>query len=263
MHAISRRLAYWNQWKQNPKLSLTRRSGPFLRKESCDLANLWTIIKSFTAKYCLHRTWPVLVLDASFSDTDTKPDSQCIGSFWFSLVSVVMSANRALKDPSEEPEIDQLSETEDIVTSYVFGMYDSSMNTHLHPRIESDWSPSKQDEVKFSFYAQSELQVPFCTGTETVITVVFLWHWIIWTVYSNSHKNYIKLLSLLQMNKKKCPLLERVCPLFKHFAQLGCRWLRGSSFCPLSSSGQEKGCFGVELGVFCVCTYLQKGCVTV
>ena len=170
-----------------------------------------------------------------------------------------MSANRALKDPSEEPEIDQLSETVDIVTSYVFGMYDSSMNTHLHPRIESDWSPSKQDEVKFSFYAQSELQVPFCTGTETVITVVFLWHWIIWTVYSNSHKNYIKLLSLLQMNKKKCPLLERVCPLFKHFAQLGCRWLRGSSFCPLSSSGQEKGCFGVELGVFCVCTYLQMG----
>ena len=32
-----------------------------------------------------------------------------------------------------------------------------------------------------------------------------------------------------------------------------------SSFCPLSSSGQKKGSFGVGLGVFCVCTYLQKG----
>ena len=34
-----------------------------------------------------------------------------------------------------------------------------------------------------------------------------------------------------------------------------------SSFCPLSSSGQEKGCFGVGLVVFCICTYPQKGFV--
>ena len=32
-----------------------------------------------------------------------------------------------------------------------------------------------------------------------------------------------------------------------------------SSFCPLSSSGQEKGCFGMGFGVFCVCTYPPKG----
>ena len=31
---------------------------------------------------------------------------------------------------------------------------------------------------------------------------------------------------------------------------------------PLSISGQEKGWFGVGLGVFCVCTYPKKGCVT-
>ena len=31
-----------------------------------------------------------------------------------------------LKDPSEEPEIDQLSETVDFVTSYEFGMYEYS-----------------------------------------------------------------------------------------------------------------------------------------
>ena len=29
----------------------------------------------------------------------------------------------------------------------------------------------------------------------------------------------------------------------------------GNSFCPLSSSGQEKGCFGVCLGVCCVRIY--------
>ena len=35
-----------------------------------------------------------------------------------------------------------------------------------------------------------------------------------------------------------------------------------SSFCPLSKSGQEKGCFWVGLGVFLVCTYPRKGFVT-
>ena len=33
-----------------------------------------------------------------------------------------------------------------------------------------------------------------------------------------------------------------------------------SSFHPVSSSGQEKGCFGLGLGVFCVLTYLRNGC---
>ena len=36
----------------------------------------------------------------------------------------------------------------------------------------------------------------------------------------------------------------------------------GRSFCPLSSSGQKKGCFGVVFGVFCVRTYPRKECVT-
>ena len=35
-----------------------------------------------------------------------------------------------------------------------------------------------------------------------------------------------------------------------------------SSFCPLSKSGQEKGCFGVGLGVFLVCAYQRKAIVT-
>ena len=56
-----------------------------------------------------------------------------------------------------------------------------------------------------------------------------------------------------------CPLLEKFCPLIKHFAYLGSK---GSSFCQLSSSGQEKGSFGVGLGVFCVRIYPRKGCVT-
>ena len=35
-----------------------------------------------------------------------------------------------------------------------------------------------------------------------------------------------------------------------------------SSFCPLSESDQEKGCFGVGLGVFLVLAYPRKGFVT-
>ena len=42
--------------------------------------------------------------------------------------------------------------------------------------------------------------------------------------------------------------LQKRDPLFKHFAQLS----------RLSSSGQEKGRFGVGLGMFCVCTFPQK-----
>ena len=51
-----------------------------------------------------------------------------------------------------------------------------------------------------------------------------------------------------------CQLLEKFCLFFKYVAQLEFRLQDGSSFCPLSSSGQEKGCFGVGLGVFCACT---------
>ena len=53
------------------------------------------------------------------------------------------------------------------------------------------------------------------------------------------------------MNKFFCLLLEKFCPLFKHFPDC-------SSLCPPSSSGQENGCFGlgVGLGVFCVQTHL-------
>ena len=53
---------------------------------------------------------------------------------------------------------------------------------------------------------------------------------------------------------------------FAHFSNILPSWgpfcPGSSSFCPLSTSGQEKGCFGVGLGVFCVCTYPQKGFVT-
>ena len=47
-----------------------------------------------------------------------------------------------------------------------------------------------------------------------------------------------------------CPLLEKFCTLFNHFAQMGFILPRQSSFCPLSKSGQEKGCFVLGLGVF-------------
>ena len=60
------------------------------------------------------------------------------------------------------------------------------------------------------------------------------------------------------------PTSRKVCPfsssIFLPSWGPGCQ--DGSSFCPLSGSGQEKGCFGVGLGVFCVRTYPRKGCVT-
>ena len=59
-----------------------------------------------------------------------------------------------------------------------------------------------------------------------------------------------------------CPLLEKFCPLLNILHSWGPNCPDCSSFCPLSSSGQEKGCFGVGLGVFCVCTYSLKECVT-
>ena len=47
-----------------------------------------------------------------------------------------------------------------------------------------------------------------------------------------------------------CPLPEKFCLLFKTFPSWGPGCPDGSSFCPLSSSDQEKGCFGVRLEVF-------------
>ena len=56
-----------------------------------------------------------------------------------------------------------------------------------------------------------------------------------------------------------------ILEIFSHFSNILPGWGQNcpdsSSFCPLSSSGQEKGCFGVGLGLFCVCTYPLKGCV--
>ena len=53
---------------------------------------------------------------------------------------------------------------------------------------------------------------------------------------------------------------------FAHFSNILPSWGPNcpdcSSFCPLSISGQEKGCFGVSLWVFCVHTYPREGCVT-
>ena len=61
-----------------------------------------------------------------------------------------------------------------------------------------------------------------------------------------------------------CPLLLKS---FVHFSNslpsLGPGCPDGSSFCRISSSGQEKGCFGMGFGVFCVCTYPQKGLLSV
>ena len=66
----------------------------------------------------------------------------------------------------------------------------------------------------------------------------------------------------MAMNKKNAQFYKS----FAHFSNIlpsgGPNCPDGSSFCPLSSSGQEKGCFGAGMGVFCVRTYLQKGYVT-
>ena len=55
------------------------------------------------------------------------------------------------------------------------------------------------------------------------------------------------------------PTSRKVLPILPSW---GLNFSDGSSFCPRSSSGQEKGCFGVGLAVFCVHTYPSKGCVT-
>ena len=60
---------------------------------------------------------------------------------------------------------------------------------------------------------------------------------------------------------KNSPLLEKFCPLSNILPSWGPFCPECSSFCPLSSSGQEKGCFGVGFGAFCVRTYPQKGFV--
>ena len=59
---------------------------------------------------------------------------------------------------------------------------------------------------------------------------------------------------------KKLPTSRKVLPTFQTSYPVGV-WI-ARTFCPLSSSGQEKKCFGVGLGVFCVRTYPSTGCVT-
>ena len=51
---------------------------------------------------------------------------------------------------------------------------------------------------------------------------------------------------------------SRFCSLFKHCAQLGSKLPDGSSFCPLSSSGKEKGCFGWTWGCFVYVHILEE-----
>ena len=61
------------------------------------------------------------------------------------------------------------------------------------------------------------------------------------------------------MNFFFCPLLEQFCYFSSILPSCGPFCPDGISFCPLSSSGQENGCFGVRLGVFCVRTYPERG----
>ena len=51
-------------------------------------------------------------------------------------------------------------------------------------------------------------------------------------------------------SRKVLPTFQTYCPVWVSF---------GSSFCPHSSSGQEKGWFGVGFGSFCGCTYPERG----
>ena len=56
--------------------------------------------------------------------------------------------------------------------------------------------------------------------------------------------------------------MNKFCPLFGHFAQLRSTLPRLKFILPILSSGQEKGRFGVGLGVLCVRTYPRKVLVT-
>ena len=62
------------------------------------------------------------------------------------------------------------------------------------------------------------------------------------------------------------PTSRKVLPTFQIFWNILPSWGPNSpdcsSFCPRSSSGQEKGCFWVGLEMFCVCTYPRKRCVS-
>ena len=49
------------------------------------------------------------------------------------------------------------------------------------------------------------------------------------------------------------PTSRKVLPTSRHFAQLGSILPRPLFILPLSKLGQEMGCLGVGLGVFCVC----------
>ena len=51
-------------------------------------------------------------------------------------------------------------------------------------------------------------------------------------------------------------------PIFQTFCPDGVYFAQTVVYFAFFKSGQEKGCFGVELGVLCVRTYPQKGCVT-
>ena len=58
------------------------------------------------------------------------------------------------------------------------------------------------------------------------------------------------------MNKKKLPSPVHFSNILQQiFPSWGPSCPDGNSFGPLLSSGQEKGCFGVGFGVFCVRTY--------
>ena len=58
------------------------------------------------------------------------------------------------------------------------------------------------------------------------------------------------------MNNFFCPFLERFCHFSKFWPSWGPFCQDSSSFCPLSTSGKEKGCFGAGFwGV--LCTYIS------
>ena len=64
------------------------------------------------------------------------------------------------------------------------------------------------------------------------------------------------------MNNFFLPTSRKGLPTFQTFCPDGGHWgpfcPGSSSFCPFSKSGQEKGLFGVGLGVVCVCAYPEK-----
>ena len=65
-------------------------------------------------------------------------------------------------------------------------------------------------------------------------------------------------LDIKEMNNFFCPLLEKFCQLIKYLPKWGPACPDCTSFCPLSSSGQEKGYFGGFWGCFVYIHILEK-----